>query len=118
GNFTRFRHGLAPGSLICGTYGLARNHFVDCVVLVAEITEDLPGVLANARSIRLEARGGFGLSDTPHGRLIELFDDLTRNHLFVLDDLAAAQDRSTRYVCLVQTCQPLRRRVLADVFLH
>src|SRR5258708_26224240 len=68
--------------------------------------------------VEFEASRRFGLPDPTDRRLVEFGDDAPRDDLFVMNDLAASQDRRARDVRRVETLQPFGGRVLHDIFCH
>src|SRR5437899_3693040 len=101
------------------------DHFVDGAIVVTQFPQDVARVLADPGSrpadrglIYLKAGRRFRLPHQPDFRLIELRDDTARDHLFIVDDFAPAQDRRAGYVGSVEARQPFGCGVLADVFRH
>ncbi len=94
---------------------LVAHHLLDGTLIIAELGQHLAGVLADTRSraadrgfVELKSRGGLWLAHPSNGRLVEFGDDAARHHLFVMDDLAATQDRRTRHVRGIKSLEPLR----------
>src|SRR5215217_8476230 len=82
---------------------LVRNHPFDSGVAITNFAQRGAGVLTYSRRwtddgsrVELEARGGLGLPNPANRRLLEFHDDTPRDHLFVLNDFATAQDRCAR----------------------
>src|ERR1700738_2435314 len=105
--------------------GAIGDHSLDFTVAVSKLPQHLFRMLPHPRGrsgydglVDFEASRRFGVPDPTDRRLVEFGDDVPRDDLFVMDDLAAPQDRRARDVRRVETLQPFGRRVLHDVFGH
>jgi len=96
-------------------HGAFSNHYFDLAIVIPQLAQHIAGVLADAggwssdRSL-VDFKPGrrLRLPHTSDHWLIELRDDVARDDLLVMDDLAAAQDR--RAGKLTPDCAEIRMR--------
>src|ERR1700732_2591670 len=106
-------------------HGAIADQLLDRCLAVAEFAQHLAGMLADARR-RSADRGlvdrkscrGLGLPHPSNPRLLELRNDPACDHLLVVDDLAAPQDRRAGHVGRIETLEPFGRSMPRDIFLH
>src|ERR1700724_327473 len=119
-----FRPNCPPAAwLRLGRYPhrLLADHPVDGALVVTEFTRDLTNSRrrpSDHRPVGFEARRRLGLPNPSDHRLIELRDDVARDYLLVMNDLAAAQNRRARNVGGIEPLEPFGGGGLADILRH
>src|SRR5437660_3649182 len=94
-------------------HGAIADHRFNRGLAVAEIAQNLAGMFADARRRAadcglIDGKSGRGLwlPHPPDPRLLEFGNDAARHDLFVVDDLATAQDWRARHVGRIEAREP------------